>query len=118
MRILAVALYECVLVGQLFELRGRHEPRILEQQDPFFGRRDAVRAPRDLIDLHNMPSRCHVRRATIGPGHLVGRNHAEIDPADVTTPFPLGIPQLFVRDLAVIDVGTINAFALHITSTN
>lgn len=26
--------------------------------------------------------------------------------------------QLFVRDLAAIDVGTINSFALHVTSTN
>jgi hypothetical protein len=38
-------------------------------------------------------------------------------------PFPAGTPangtwQLFVQDLAAVDVGTINSFVLHVTSTN
>ncbi|HEX7844053.1 MAG TPA: M36 family metallopeptidase [Kofleriaceae bacterium] len=42
---------------------------------------------------------------------------------DITSSFTLGSAasgtwQLFVRDLAAVDVGTINSFALHITSTN
>jgi subtilisin-like proprotein convertase family protein len=40
---------------------------------------------------------------------------------DITSAFtgnPNGTWQLFVRDLAAVDVGTINSFALHITSTN
>ncbi|HEY0480509.1 MAG TPA: proprotein convertase P-domain-containing protein, partial [Kofleriaceae bacterium] len=40
---------------------------------------------------------------------------------DITSTFtgnPNGTWQLFVRDLAAADVGTINSFALHITSTN
>jgi subtilisin-like proprotein convertase family protein len=42
---------------------------------------------------------------------------------DITASFTAGSAasgtwQLFVRDLAAVDVGTINSFALHITSTN
>jgi Zn-dependent metalloprotease len=41
---------------------------------------------------------------------------------DITASFPTTAPtgqwRLFVRDLAAADVGTINSFALHITSTN
>ncbi|HET9627663.1 MAG TPA: M36 family metallopeptidase [Kofleriaceae bacterium] len=42
---------------------------------------------------------------------------------DITASFPAGTPasgtwQLFVRDLAAIDTGKINSFALHVTSTN
>ena len=35
-----------------------------------------------------------------------------------TTSVPSGPWRLFVRDLAAVDVGTINSFVLHITSTN
>jgi hypothetical protein len=40
-RVLAVTLHERVLARQLLELGGRHEPRVVEQQDLVGRRRDA-----------------------------------------------------------------------------
>jgi len=42
----------------------------------------------------------------------------DISASFTTTANPSGQWRLFVRDLAAIDVGTINSFVLHITSTN
>jgi hypothetical protein len=42
----------------------------------------------------------------------------DISASFTSTTAPTGTWQLFVRDLAAIDTGTINSFALHITSTN
>ena len=41
MGVLAVTLHECVFVAQLLELRGGHQPRMVEQQGLVLGRRDA-----------------------------------------------------------------------------
>jgi extracellular elastinolytic metalloproteinase len=42
----------------------------------------------------------------------------DISASFTTTASPSGQWKLFVRDLAAVDVGTINSFALHITSNN
>ena len=53
-----------------------------------------------------------------GPADNFSATCLDISASFTTTNSPSGQWRLFVRDLAAIDVGTINSFALHITSNN
>jgi len=83
MRVLAVALHECVLAGQLLELRGRHEPRVIEQQGLVLGRRDAYEGAhirvRDFTAPEGIPDHGELAEPaghtdTLAPGDQVTAN--------------------------------------------
>jgi hypothetical protein len=72
-RVLAVALHEGVLARQLFELRGRHQPRIVEQQRLVRRRCHAHHRAHLRVRHHAAPERIINRRE---PGELAGDPHA------------------------------------------
>jgi hypothetical protein len=77
-RILIVPLHECVLAAQLLELRGGHQPRVVEQQRLVLRRRDAqqradlrvrhLAAPQRIVDPRELGQLAR-------DAHVIARRH-------------------------------------------
>ena len=114
-RVLAVTLHERVLARQLLELRGRHEPRVVEQQGLVRRRRDAQQRAHLRVRDFAAPERIIDRREL---GELAGDPHA-LPRGDQIPADPPGEPvrtrhrALNMPAAALVELAQIGEQAMH-----
>jgi hypothetical protein len=115
MRVLAMTLHEGVLAGQLLELSGGHEPRVVEQQNLVLGCRDAYQGAHLRIRDFTAPEGI----ADHGEFAELTRHADALAPGDQVTANPPGEPvrarqrALRVPAAALVELTQIGEESIH-----